>query len=134
MKLIEYAKLWDNMDMCIDTSDTVFDAIVTIDIDSDVEKNLDRPYWQFVKIILENVELVKLFNGAYASAICDYTGFVKANMKALKKFSAEEWYPESHNVDEDDYIYNWITEIHGYLAGYASDRQYSKFVKCFTVR
>lgn len=116
MKLYDLLKIKD----CIDTGDNVYDAIVTVDLieDEDVDDNYDR----FCNYLQHNVDVIDAKNG-----VCDWTGFVKNNMEALKEFTKEHWVHTYEN-DEDEFIYQWINELHLYCAGYTSEDIYKAFL------
>ncbi len=44
-------------------------------------------------------------------------------MTALKEFTKEYWNYTYENV-EDEFIYQWINELHAYSAGYTSENVY----------
>jgi hypothetical protein len=44
-------------------------------------------------------------------------------MEKFKKFTAEHW-NNQYEDDEDEFIYQWINEIHLYMAGYTTERIY----------
>lgn len=116
MKLYDLLKIKD----CIDTGDTVYDAMVTVDLieDADVEDNYDK----FCNYLLHNVEVVDTKND-----ICDWTGFIKSNMEAFKAFTKEYW-EHTYENNEDEFIYQWINELHLYCAGYTSENVYKAFL------
>ena len=120
MKLYELLQIKE----CIDTYDTEYDAIVTADLieDADVEDNYDK----FCNYLFHNVEVVDAKND-----ICDWTGFIKNNMTALKEFTKEYWNYTYEN-DEDEFIYQWINELHAYCAGYTSENVYKAFLDTIT--
>lgn len=116
-------KLYDLLQIkeCIDTYDTEYDAIVTVD--ADVEDNyVEDNYDKFCNYIFHNVEVVDAIND-----ICDWTGFIKNNMTALKEFTKEHW-NNTYENDEDEFIYQWINELHLYCAGYTSENVYKAFL------
>lgn len=116
MKLYDLLKIKD----CVDTGDTVYDAMVTVVLieDADVEDNYDK----FCNYLLHNVEVVDAKND-----ICDWTGFIKNNIKAFKAFTKEYW-EHTYENNEDEFIYQWINELHLYCAGYTSENVYKAFL------
>lgn len=126
MKLYDLLKIKE----CIDTYDTEYDAIVTVDLieDADLNNRFDDfvYYDKFVNYLLHNVEVVDAKND-----ICDWTGFIKNNMTALKEFTKEYWNYTYEN-DEDEFIYQWINELHAYCAGYTSENVYKAFLDTIT--
>ena len=116
MKLYELLQIKE----CIDTYDTEYDAIVTAGLieDADVEDNYDK----FCNYLFHNVEVVDAKND-----VCDWTGFIKNNMTALKEFTKEYW-EHTYENNEDEFIYQWINELHYYCAGYTSENVYKAFL------
>ena len=120
MKLYDLLKIKD----CIDTYDTKYDTVVTMVLvkDKDIEDNYDK----FCNYLQHEVEVTDA-----KEDICDWTGFVKKNMEALKKFTKEYWVCTYEN-NEDEFIYQWINELHAYSAGYTSENVYKAFLDTIT--
>lgn len=123
MKIKEYLDIRQND---VDTFDKTFEVIVTCCHITDEEfeeeindaENSFRNYFRFIKYIYENVDVVNTKN-----IICDWAGFVKEHYNALYKFMEEHWMHCYEN--KDDFIYQWIKEIHYYLAGYTTEENYN---------
>ena len=120
MTLYEFMK----MSECdYDTYDVDFDAIVTVCL-PDEDDNLDA-YGKFCFEIIKKVDVVKV---ADTGLIVDWSGFIKRNIEQLREFADEYWY-NNYVDDDDEFIYQWINEIHAYLAGYVSEDIYEKLVE-----
>jgi hypothetical protein len=120
MTLYEFMK----MSECdYDTYDVDFDAIVTVCL-PDEDDDLDA-YGKFCFAIIKKVNVVEVTN---TGLIVDWSGFVKRNIEQLREFTDEYWY-NNYADDEDEFVYQWINEIHAYLAGYVSEDIYEKLVK-----
>lgn len=104
-----------------DTTDSVFDAIVTVCYIEETDKNDD--YEKFCIELLKKVKVISI-GKSYVEA--DWYTLICDNQKLLRQFMRENW-SQSYS-DEDDFIYEWIKEIHSYLAGYVSDKFYKKLV------
>jgi hypothetical protein len=51
-------------------------------------------------------------------------------MEKFRKFTAENWYENcQYENDNDEFIYQWINEIHQYMAGNVSEDFYDELVK-----
>lgn len=119
-------KIWDlllNNEKDYDVCDTELDisvCCVAPDIysESDMEFADDFYYDKFAVMIYKAVDVLPdTENGCYVQAKwCD---FIKRNKEKLRKFADENWYWVSK--DEYGFIYQWIREIHLYLAGYADE-------------
>lgn len=120
MTLYEYLKM---SEADYDTYDTEYDAGVTvcyIDEESDA-------YDKFCNGIIKKVDVVKI-NGDTLTV--NWSGLIERNMDKFKMFSREHW-EYDYEDDIDEFEYQWINEIHAYMAGYVSESFYSvlnKFV------
>lgn len=104
-----------------DTYDTEYDAEVTVChiYAEDEEDEYDR----FCNGIMKKVNVVEI-NGDVL--IVNWCELIKRNMDKFKAFTAEHWYEDcQYEDDEDEFIYQWINEIHQYMAGNVSERFYS---------
>jgi hypothetical protein len=120
MKLYEFMK----MSECdYDTYDVDFDAVVTVCL-PDEDDDLDA-YGKFCFEIIKKVNVVEVTD---TGLIVDWSGFIKRNIEQLQEFTDEYWY-NNYADDEDEFIYQWINEIHAYLAGYVSEDIYEKLVE-----
>ena len=120
MTLYEFMK----MSECdYDTYDVDFDAVVTVCL-PDEDDDLDA-YGKFCFEIIKKVDVVKVTD---TGLIVDWSGFIKRNIEQLREFADEYWY-NNYADDDDEFIYQWINEIHAYLAGYVSENIYEKLVE-----
>lgn len=118
-------KLYDFMKMSradYDTYDTIYDEGVTVCY---IEENAENDsYDKFCINIMKKVDIEKI-NGDIL--IVNWTKLVKDNMEKFRAFSMRHWAFEYR--DEDDFIYEWIKEIHYYMAGYVSEDFYDVLVE-----
>ena len=120
MTLYEFMK----MSECdYDTYDVDFDAIVTVCL-PDEDDDLDA-YGKFCFEIIKKVEVVKQVD---TGLIVDWSGFIKRNVELLREFTDEYWY-NNYEDDDDEFVYQWINEIHAYLGGCVSEDIYEKLVE-----
>lgn len=122
MKLYDFMKIsetdWD-------TCDTVYDACVTVCyIDEDDEEEMDS-YYKFCIELIKKVEVEKQ-NGDIL--IVKWTDLIHNNMEKFKEFTNKHW-RFNYDDDEDEFIYQWINELHAYLAGYVSEDFYDVLVE-----
>ena len=111
MTLYEYLKMADND---FDTYDTEYDAEVTVCY---IDEENDE-YDKFCNGIIKKVDVVKINGDTLTVNWCE---LIKRNMDKFKAFTAEHWYANcQYEDDEDEFIYQWINEIHQYMAGYVS--------------
>ena len=118
-------KLYDFMKMSeadYDAYDTIYDECVTVCY---IEENAENDsYDKFCINIMKKVDMEKI-NGDIL--IVNWTKLVKDNMEKFRAFSMRHWAFEYE--DEDDFIYEWIKEIHYYMAGYVSEDFYDALVE-----
>lgn len=125
MNLYEAMKICK--DQTIDTCDTIYDCIVTVD---KIEKATDN-YYTFCVELQKKVDFERFFNGAFASAIVDWTGFLKKNKSIFENLVKETWIEPKQYVlnDEEEFYCEWIEQLHLLLAGYGTEGTYKKLVK-----
>ena len=105
-----------------DFGDTEYDAEVTCCYIDEINDSYDK----FCDILVSKVELVR--GGDYP--IANWSGFITKNLDKFKQFAKEHWY-DAYEDDEDELIYQWITEFHGYVAGMVSEKFYDTLVEFF---
>lgn len=97
-----------------DTYDTKYDADVTVCYISEENDDYDK----FCNNIIKKVNVVKI-NGDVL--IVDWSKLIERNMDKFKKFASKHWYANCQYEDDvDEFIYQWISEIHQYMAGNVS--------------
>lgn len=119
MKLYDFIKMAETD---YDTYDTIYDEGVTVCY---IEENAENDsYDKFCINIMKKAEMEKV-NGDIL--IVNWTKLIKDNMEKFREFSKKHW--RFQYKDEDDFIYEWIKEIHMYMAGYVSEDFYDVLVK-----
>jgi len=120
MTLFEYLKM---SEADYDTYDTEYDNGVTVCY---IDEENDE-YDKFCNGIIKKVDVVKI-NGDVLTV--NWSELIKRNMYKFKEFTAKHWkHQYEDNIDE--FIYQWINEVHMYMAGYVGESFYSvlnKFV------
>lgn len=122
MKLYDFVKVSQSD---YDTYDTVFDAAVTVCY---IEENSNNDnYEKFCIELMKKVEVEKI-NGDVV--VVEWAELIQKNMEKFKEFTAENWYEScQYEDDEDEFIYQWISEIHQYMAGNVSEDFYGELVE-----
>lgn len=122
MKLYDFLKISQND---FDTYDTVYDTGVTVCyID---EEDAEDGYDKFCIELMKKVEVEEQNDDIL---IVKWTELIQNNMEKFKKFTKENWYEScQYEDDEDEFIYQWINEIHQYMAGNVSEDFYDKLVE-----
>lgn len=122
MKLYDFLKISQND---FDTEDTIYCAVVTVCyID---EEDIDDNYDKFCIELMKKVEVEKQIGDAL---LVRWTELIQNNMEKFRAFTAENWYESCQYEDDDDeFIYQWINEIHQYMAGNVSEDFYDELVK-----
>lgn len=115
MTLYEYMNT--NMEDC-DTYDSEYDACVTVCYIDEVTDGYDA----FCNKLIEKVSVVGMNYGD--NPIVNWNDLIRRNMPVFKSFTEEHWKKKYRN-DDDEFIYQWINEIHMFLAGYVSEDFYT---------
>lgn len=118
MTLFDYMELHQGD---IDTYDTEYDACVTVCY---IDEENDA-YDKFCNGIIKKVEINHC---SCNNIVVNWCELIKRNMEKFKKFTADYW-NNQYDDDEDEFIYQWISEIHLYMAGYVSDAMYGTLNK-----
>lgn len=124
MTLFEYMQLNDNMDY--DVWDTVYDDCVTVCLAEEESDNYDKFCFGIAKLVP--------FDNGGEYVIADWNGFIERNESVFREWSELYWRDGTIPDDEDDFIEDWIIELHGMFAGGMSEDQYKKFVEEFLSR
>ena len=116
MTLYEFIKLQEND---YDTYDTEYDACVTVCY-SDIEDNEADNYEWFCNNIIKKVNVVRVNN--YSLSV-NWSELIQRNMDKFKEFTSKYW-KYTYEDDIDEFICQWINEIHLYMAGYVDEDFY----------
>lgn len=114
MKLYDWLSIDKGSYDCYDTD---IDESVTIDW-------IDKPksdYDFFVVGLLKKVDIEQKTDDC--TLVCDWSKLIRENFTKFKLFTKEHWARDYK--DEYDFIYQWIRELHSYVAGYVNDSFYS---------
>ena len=117
MKLFDYMVKENKTDL--DTYDTVYDRCVTISADVDYPPEDD--YDEFVFALTKLVDFKEVYSSC--EVVCDWIGLIKRNMDVFRDFADKYWYKNNFKHD-DDFIPEWIRELHLFAAGYGEDGKY----------
>lgn len=115
MTLYEYLKISEGD---FDTYDTTYDAIVTVCYIADEDE--EDEYDKFCNGIIKKVNVVHI-DTHYLTV--DWTAMIERNIDKFKAFTKENWRYQ-YEDDIDEFIYQWVNEIHYYIAGYVSEDFY----------
>lgn len=98
----------------IDTYDTKYDTGVTV---CHIYEENDE-YDKFCNDIIKKVNVIEVNKH---SVTVNWSELIEKNMDKFKKFTAEHWYESCQYEDDvDEFVYQWIEEIHQYMAGNVS--------------
>ena len=122
MTLYEYTRV-NKSDF--DCYDNVIDISVTVCFidDADIEK--DDLASKFCNELIKKVEVVEQTDDC--SIICKWYNLIERNFEKFKAFTAKHW-KRDYN-DKDDFIEQWIREIHYYMAGYVPEDFYNVLIE-----
>jgi hypothetical protein len=106
-----------------DTYDTKYDVEVTVCWIGEESDNYDK----FCNEIIKKVNVVKINRDMI---MVNWSELIERNIDKFKEFTKENWY-ETHQYEDDidEFIYQWIREIHYYMAGYVSEDFYGNLVE-----
>lgn len=116
MTLFEYLNMAQND---FDTYDTKYDAVVTVC--HIYEEDEEDEYDKFCNNIIKKVDVVGIHRD---SLTVNWSELIERNMDLFKYFTEEHWYYH-YEDDVDEFVYQWINEIHQYIAGNVSEDFYS---------
>lgn len=116
-----------DLDRDFDVGDDVFDTTVCCCSPNPkpFSPTKKEPYDYFSDYIYDNVKIIKAMPDK-DYVVADWTGFVNEHFDKLKDFSRLYW--RGDYDDKDKFTYEWITEIHGWLAGEVNDQRYNDFL------
>ena len=120
MTLYEYMRI--NQED-VDTYDTEYDAVVTVCYmeEEDVQDECD-------KFCMEITKKVSVVPSSGRDLMVDWSKLIKEHIDIFKEFTDEYWY-NNYEDDAEELIYQWVREIHYYLAGYVDESTYKKLNK-----
>ena len=122
MKLYDFMKDAQND---FDTEDTIYCAVVTVCYidEADAKDNYDK----FCIELMKKVEMEKQIGDGL---LVKWTDLIQNNMEKFRAFTKENWYESCQYEDDDDeFIYQWINEIHQYMAGNVAEDFYDELIK-----
>ena len=127
MTLYEFIRVADND---YDTYDAVYDEVVTV-CSFDKEDEQSEEYYEKFRIgIMKFIEVIRgtVDNGL----LCKWSDFIERNIKIFKEFADKYW--DTQYEDEDDFICEWINELHFWSAGALNESMYKEFVENYMTR
>lgn len=105
-----------------DISDVKYDTTVTCCYIDEINDNYDK----FCKLLMSKVEIIR--GGDHP--VANWSGFITKNLNKFKNFAEEHWIC-AYDDNEEELIYQWIKEFHGYMAGMVGEKFYGKLVEFF---
>lgn len=118
-------KLYDFMKVSMndwDTYDNVYDACVTVCyIDEEYSDDNFANFDKFNIELMKKVDVIRQTDDC--SLLVDWTKLITDNMDKFRAFTEKHW-GRKYRDDDDEFIYQWINEIHYYVAGYVSEDFY----------
>lgn len=121
-----------------DTYDTVFDVEVTACTpygSTNNDKEFEY-YYKFCDFIMKHVEFVE--KTGECSCVVNWYKFINDNIEVFREAANDMWKPEWElrygKPDNEDLIYEWINEIHSWLAGYVGESEYREFMEDYADR
>lgn len=120
MTLYDYLRMSEND---FDTYDTMYDAVITVCY---IDEENDE-YDKFCNGIIKKVNVIHI---AEDCITVDWSALIERNMDKFKAFTKAHW-RESCQYEDDmnEFVYQWINEIHYYMAGYVDEDFYTELNK-----
>ena len=113
---------------CFDTYDTVYDAVVTWDWNKDAKIDDRYPYYfKMSRLLASKLDIAYISGDINPVIVIEYTKLIKDNMGLFREFANEYWDEEYIHEDDDDFIYEFIEQIHLILSGLGCERDYKVF-------
>jgi len=120
MKLYDYMKVSEED---YDTYDTVYDAVVTVCyIEEDAEND------SYDNFCIELMKKAEVESKCGDGLVVKWTELITGNMDKFRAFTEKHW-RYKYRDDEDEFIYQWINELHLYMAGYVSEDFYDTLIE-----
>lgn len=127
MKLKDYACQLGGGYLDQDVGDNEIDMAVAFCYD--IDEDLTDPYFQFLEILAENVEVIR--QGSWC-LICDFSGFAKKYNDKIAEVLKEYYEPDSFEFDvEEEAYYDFVLLLEGLIAGYTSEDMYAVWNSVF---
>lgn len=101
-----------------DVWDGTFDECLTISLPDAIEDGND--YDNFLVELPKHVELVSKGHADSCEITADWYGMIEKNEQILREWTEKNWLKGNHK-DLDDYVEEWIKELHLWCAGYLPD-------------
>lgn len=105
----------------VDTYDTEIDAVVTVCHIYEEEDDYDK----FCNAIIKKVNVVQKCGDGLT---VDWSKLIRDNLSKFKDFTKKYW-RNQYEDDEVEFFYQWMNEIHMYMAGYVSESFYTTLVE-----
>lgn len=117
------ATLYEYLEMTkrdYDTYDTKYDAEVTVCY---IDEECDE-YDKFCNGIIKMVNVVNVNDDNVL--VIDWSNLIETNIDKFREFANKYWREDCQYKDDyDEFVYQWINEIHYYMAGCVDEDFYS---------
>lgn len=113
---------------CFDTCDTICDAVVTWVWNKDAKIDDRYPhYLKMSRLLASKLDIAYISGDRNPVIAIEYSKFIKDNMELFREFANEYWDEEYIHEDDDDFLYEFIEQIHLMLSGLGCERDYKVF-------
>lgn len=128
MNLFEFLIMGD---VDYDTFDNVYDTCVTVCVPYEYENTEEMDYYdKFTVFIYKSVKILERHKSKYSETlVVNWSEFIEKNLDTFRAIAEDMWREETIPKDNDDLVYDWINELHAWLAGYVSDSRYQEFME-----
>ena len=108
-----------------DVYDNTYDECVTVSMPS---LDCEDEWENYERFIVEVCKRVDLIGTTRYGLIADWAGFIERNIELLKAYADKNWYKNQYDGDDEEFIYQWIRELHLWFAGYVDEGTYAEFL------
>lgn len=113
-------KLYDFLKMFGEDFDTYDDVVVTT-VTACINLEPEDDYDEFCVALVKKIEVKSIEEDG--NPICGWYDYIERNLPIFRQFANDNWIKNNY-PDEEDFICEWIEELHRFLAGYGADDQY----------
>ncbi|MDV7678450.1 MULTISPECIES: hypothetical protein [Erysipelothrix] len=108
--------LIDLLEVVQDTDLVLLDNVFEVDVcfTSSLIDDQESSDSKFARKLAEKLEVVKVLNDV---VICSFTKLYSDNIDLIRDFIKEYWNEGTHELSDDNLVYEFILETHSYLIG-----------------
>ena len=107
-----------------DTYDTDYCSIITVCINPD-----DKPEDEYDLFCIRLCKAVSVESCTrHGDPVCNWSKYIEDNMKLFRDFANKYWIKNNYE-NEEDFVAEWMEELHRLLAGYGNEDTYKVLIE-----